>query len=185
MADGYVLSEDFLREVRKAVRHVLAQERNESNRFEGRRNPLRLQSFPFQMTAALTPGGSVTGKRLEWDSDANDYQVTGDSQTFYDDGDGDFTGYNGARGRYVWDHGERIIVQAPRALVGISNGSIGARSGSTPGSGSMTIHDGDLSSVGNTITVWNNTATAITTGKYMQAKVAAGKLWADVVECST
>jgi head-tail adaptor len=49
----------------------------------------------------------------------------------------------------------------------------------------MTIHDGDLSSVGNTITVWNNTATAITTGKYMQAKVAAGKLWADVVECST
>ena len=72
-------------------------------------------------------------------------------------------------------------------VLGKASGSISARSSTTPGSGSMEIwynNAGTLTDAGfSDITVKNLSASAVTSGGYIQAKLIAGEWFVDFEDC--
>lgn len=71
-------------------------------------------------------------------------------------------------------------------IVGKTSTAITALSGSTPGSGSVTVYSFDGSTIASTstdVTVYNNMTTAVDTGKWCQCKRVGAYLWIDVVDC--
>jgi hypothetical protein len=79
----------------------------------------------------------------------------------------------------------------PRFLLslqeGTTSGTITARSGATPGSGSVVLDSldasGNFAATSNTVTAYNFSATAINTGKHVFLLSWGGKLWVVTAEC--
>jgi len=81
------------------------------------------------------------------------------------------------------------VGQKITALVGFSDGPGTARSGTTPGTGSIKIYakvggsPGVLTDTTIITNYFNLSSTAITTGKYIQCKLANGFWWIDFEDC--
>lgn len=73
------------------------------------------------------------------------------------------------------------------SLLGKASGAITARSGTTPGTGTMAIwydNGGTLTDTTMTVTVKNISQTAVTASAYIQAKWIGSAWWVDVEDCA-
>lgn len=82
--------------------------------------------------------------------------------------------------------GRWFIYESPRAHVALNGAStIPAMSGTTPGSGTVTLQSfaGSTLSSNGTVTAYNTTATAVAASKYLQIKRIDGYWFVDVESC--